>query len=211
MGRDDPQVTAERVDAIVTTNGLTMNGFLFDCKLPPERYQMGRDDLQMTAKRIDAIVTTDGLTINGLLFDCKLPPERYQDVLGLPTRTIDAGPPAPYGHRNNQVYVFDSKGIYMTEHHSSRLIESVNFIFDPADSPFPIERAFDGNLEFNGQSICSAMTEAEFEPAQMTRDFPGEYSVKLGNCWIGISALGRRDDRGKRGNPRYLVRVSVCF
>jgi hypothetical protein len=172
---------------------------------------MGRDDPQVTAKRIDAIVTTDGLTINGLRFDSKLPLERYQDALGLPTRTIDAGPPAPYGHRNNQVHVFDSEGIYLTEHHSSRLIESVNFIFDPTDSPFPIERAFDGRLEFNGQSICSGMTDADFEPAQMTRDLPGEYSVKLGNCWIGISTLGRRDARGKRSKPRYVVRVSVCF
>lgn len=165
----------------------------------------------MTAKRVDAVATADGLTINGQVFDGKLPLERYQDILGLPSRTIDAGPPAPYGHRNNQVHVFDSEGIYLTEHHASRLIESVNFIFDPADSAFPIERAFDGNLEVDGQTIRAGMSEGSIESDHLTRDLPGEYSVKLKNCWIGISALGRRDARGKRRKPKYVVRVSVCF
>jgi hypothetical protein len=161
--------------------------------------------------RVGAVATADGLSINGRLFDSKLPLERYQDVLGPPSRTIDAGPPAPYGHRNNQVLVFDSEGIYLTEHHASRLIESVNFIFDPADSPFPIERAFDGSLEVDGQIIRAGMTEGDIQLAHLSRDLPGEYSVKHEHCWIGISAQGRRDARGKRRKPRYVVRVSVCF
>jgi hypothetical protein len=172
---------------------------------------MGWEEFLVTANLIVAVAAADGLSINQQLFVGKLPLERYQDVLGLPSRTIDAGPPAPYGHQNNQVHVFDSEGIYLTEHHASRLIESVNFILDPADSPFPIERAFDGHLEVDGRTIRAGMSEAEIEPAQLTRDLPGEYSMKLGNCWIGISALGRRDARGKRTKPRYIVRLSVCF
>jgi hypothetical protein len=109
------------------------------------------------------------------------------------------------------VHVFDYDGIYLTEHHASRLIESVNFIFDPADSPFPIARAFEGKLEVDGQLIRADMAEHNFESAQFTRDLPGEYSVKHKNCWIGISAKGRRDSNGKRRRPRYVVRVSVCF
>lgn len=165
----------------------------------------------MTAKRVDAVAAADGLRINGQVFDGKLPLERYQDILGLPSRIIDAGPPAPYGHRNNQVHVFDSEGIYLTEHHASRLIESVNFIFDPAESPFPIEGAFRGNLEVDGRMIRAGMLEGEVESAHLTRDLPGEYSLKLKNCWIGVSAQGRRDSQGKRRRPRYVVRVSVCF
>jgi hypothetical protein len=165
----------------------------------------------MYAKDIEAVAGADGLTINGQVFDKKLPLERYEQILGLPSRTIDAGPPAPVGHRNNHVHVFDSEGIYMTEHHASRLIESVNFVFDPADSPFPIGGTFHGNLEVDGQRIRSGMLERDLDPAQMTRDLPGEYSVKHKHCWIGISAQGRRDSHGKRRKPRYVVRVSVCF
>lgn len=165
----------------------------------------------MTSNRFVAVATADGLSINGQLFDSKLPLERYQDVLGPPSRIIEAGQPAPYGHRNNHVHVFDSEGIYLTEHHASRLIESVNFIFEPAESPFPIERAFDGSLVVDGQTIRAGTSEGDIESAHLTRDLPGEYSVKLMKCWIGISAKGRCDGRGKRRKPRYVVRVSVCF
>jgi hypothetical protein len=165
----------------------------------------------VTAKQVEAVAAADRFTINGQVFDRKLPLERYQDVLGPPTRTIDAGPAAPVGHGNNQVHVFDSEGIYLTEHHASRLIESVNFVFDPADSPFPIERAFGGRLEVDGQLIRAGMPERDLDPARVTRALPGEYSVKHKNRWIGISAQGRRDSHGKRRKPRYVVRVSVCF
>jgi hypothetical protein len=164
----------------------------------------------MTAKRVDAFAASCGLTINGHVFDAKLPFARYQGVLGLPSRTIDAGPPPPVGHRNNQVHVFDFEGIYLTEHHSSGLIESVNFVFDPVDSPFPIGAAFGGNLDVDGQLIRVGTMEQDIDSG-LTRDLPGEYSVKHTNCWIGVSAKGRRDSLGKRRKPRYVVRVSICF
>jgi hypothetical protein len=165
----------------------------------------------MTAKRIDANVTADGLAISGYVFDKKLPLERYQGVLGAPSRTIAVGPPAPAGHRNNQVHIFDAEGIYLTEHHASRLIESVNFIFNPADSPFPIESAFCGSLKIDGNQLLPNMPEADLHATLFARDLPGEYSVKYKNCWVGVSAKGRRDSSGKRRRPRYVVRVSVCL
>lgn len=165
----------------------------------------------MTTKCIEAVAAADGLTINGQVFNKKLPLERLQIVLGLSSRTIDPGPPAPYGHRNNQVHVFDSEGIYLTEHHASRLIESVNFVFDPSDSPFPIERAFSGSLKIDGQLIRVGMSERDLDLAHLSRDLPGEFSVKHENCWIGVSTMGRRDSHGKRRKPRRVIRVSVCF
>jgi hypothetical protein len=165
----------------------------------------------VTVRLIDAVVAADGLAINGQVFDKKLPLEHYQDVLGPPNRTIDAGLPAPAGHRNNQVHVFDSEGLYLTEHHASRLIESVNFVFDSTDSPFSIAGTFSGNLRVNGQLIRVGMPECDLTLAHLTRDLPGEYSMKNQNCWIGISAQGSRDSNGKRRKPRYVVRVSVCF
>lgn len=167
--------------------------------------------MTMTAKQIDAVVTADGLAINGYVIDEKLPLEHYQEILGIPSRTIAAGPPAPAGHRNNQVHVFDAEGIYLTEHHASRLIESVNFIFDPTESAFPIESAFCGNLKIDRNQLLSNMSEAHLDAALFDRDLPGEYSIKYKKCWVGVSAKGRRDSNGKRRSPRYVVRVSVCF
>ncbi|MBM3966305.1 MAG: hypothetical protein FJ308_14760 [Planctomycetes bacterium] len=158
-----------------------------------------------------AIVTSNGLMINGHIFDSKLMLEHYVEILGAPGRSIDAGPPAPFGHRNNQIHLFDPDGIYLTEHHSSRLIESVNFIFDPSESPFQIEKAFGGSLEVEGQSIRRDMPERSMAFTSLNRDLPGEYSLVLGRIWVGISAKGRRDIYGKRMQPRFIVRVSICF
>jgi hypothetical protein len=162
-------------------------------------------------RQIDAVVAANGLMINGRVFDKKLPLAHYQDVLGPPDRTIDAGPPAPLEYRNNQVHFFDSDGLYLTEHHASRLIESVNFIFDCDDSPFTIKVSFSGNLELDGQPIRTGMPESDLITAHLKHVLPGEYAIQHPNCWIGISTKQRRDSHGKRRRPRYVVSVSVCF
>jgi hypothetical protein len=167
--------------------------------------------MDRTSIRTEAIVTPEGFSLDGHAFSEKLSLVRYQGVLGTPNRTIAAGAPAPYGHRNNQVHLFDSMGIYLTEHHASRLIESVSFIFDADDSPFPIERAFDGDLRVYGQQIYVDMKETELDSTLFSRDLPGEYWIEHKNYWIGVSAKRRRDVKGKRQNPRHVVRVSVCF
>jgi hypothetical protein len=156
-------------------------------------------------------IGSEGLTINGRIFDRKLTLEHYLEALGSPSRTVEAGPPAPFGHRNNQVHVFDSLGIYLTEHHATQLVESVNFIYEPTESPFMIEKAFEGKMDLDGQSIHFDMPEESLEVPRLNRDLPGEFSLVLGKCWIGVSAKGRRNASGKRGRPRIIVRVSVCF
>ncbi|SRR6266700_4376651 len=165
----------------------------------------------MITKQVDVVASENGLCINGTLIDKEQPLERYREVLGIPNRIIDAGPPPPVGHRSNRVHVFDSLGVYLTEHHASRLIESVNFVFDPSDSAFPIERAFGGDLKVDGQHLRANLPESHIDRSRFAHDLPGEYSVKHKNCWIGISAKGRRGADGKRREPRYVVRVSVCF
>jgi hypothetical protein len=165
----------------------------------------------MSATLIHAFATADGLELNGQHFRTRLPLKVYQHALGLPTETLDAGAPAPFGHRNNQVQIFGSTGIYLTEHHASRLIESVNFIFDPAESPFPISRSFGGTLRIDCQLIQTNMREDDLDKMQLTRDLPGKYSLGYDCCWIGIYTKRRRATTGKRKGPRYVVRVSVCL
>ena len=160
---------------------------------------------------MDAIVTADGLAIGEYLFNRQVPAEQYREALGVPDRTIAAGPPAPTGHRNNQVHIFDSQGIYLTEHHASRLVESVNFVFDSSESPFPSAVAFSGSLTIDGQQICSNMHETDLDPKTFARVLAGEYSVSYENCWIGVSTKRRRGPGGKRGRVRYVTRASVCF
>lgn len=165
----------------------------------------------MSESQLDVLASANGLAIGGHVFNKKLPLECYQVILGMPNRTIPAGPPAPVGHRNNQIHLFDAEGIYLTEHHASRLIESVNFLFDPSDSPFPIERAFRGRLVVDGHHLVPSMKEAELDKNLFVSDFAGEYIVKCGNCAVCVSTRGRHDSWGKRRKPRFVVHVSVCF
>jgi hypothetical protein len=165
----------------------------------------------MMATLITASATASGLLINGRLFAGKVPLEQYRDAIGRPSRTLDAGAPAPVGHRNNQVHVFDTVGLYLTEHHSSGLIESLNFVFDAAESPFPIDATFRGNLDVAGRHLVRSMSENDLDHTLFKRDLAGEYSAEYGPCWIGVSTKGRVGERSKRTKPRYIVRVSICF
>ena len=143
----------------------------------------------MPAMHVSAVASADGLSINGRLFNSDVPLERYQDVLGLPSRTIEGRIPAPYGHRNNQVHVFDSEGMYLIEHHASRLIVSVDFIFDLAESTFPVETVFDGSLEVDGHSIRPGMSERDIMPAHLRHVLAGYYRITLKNGSSGFSAV----------------------
>lgn len=148
--------------------------------------------------------------MNGELFDAKVVLDHYRTVLGPPSRTIEAGGPAPVGHRNNQVHLFDDAGIYLTEHHASRLVESVNFVLDVSESLFPLEEAFSGSLTVFGLPMYAGMKEEDL-PSHFQRDLPGEYSVAADKCWVSISTIGHRTPSGRRSKPRYVVSVSVSF
>src|SRR5689334_17924441 len=160
---------------------------------------------------ITAAASSDGLSLNGHSLDCKLPPGVYWGILGPPTRTFEPSPPAPYGHRNNQIHIYDSEGIYLTEHHASRLIDSINFIFDPSDSPFPIECSYRGSLVIDGQLFSIDMPEKTIVINGLSQDLRGAYRIKFQNCSVWISTKGRRGADRKRKKPRYVVCVSVCF
>jgi len=165
----------------------------------------------MKFSEINAAVSLDGLKINGIKISAQVPLDAYVQILGVPSRTIDAGQPAPFGYRNNQVHVFELYGIYLTEHHFSRMIESVNFVFDAAESLFPISAIFNGKLEIDGVAVVAGMIERDLKWANMTQDLSGEYNMKLGNCWVNISVKGRRDSLGRRKKPRVLALASICF
>jgi hypothetical protein len=57
-----------------------------------------------------ATINLAQLRLNGEDFIDAVSHSMIHDLLGPPTRVIVPGPPAPYGHRNNQVHVYDSLG-----------------------------------------------------------------------------------------------------
>jgi hypothetical protein len=163
-----------------------------------------------TTEAVVAVVSSKGLALNGTLFDDKVALSHYQTVLGLTSRTIEAGGTAPVGHRNNRIHLFDDAGVYLTEHHASRLVESVNFVFELSESLFPLKEAFSGRLTVFGLLINADCTEGDLR-SLFQRDMPGEYSLAAEKCWVSISTIGHRTPRGRRSELRYVVLVSISF
>jgi hypothetical protein len=89
------------------------------------------------------------------------PASDFRAVLGEPTRVIAAGPPAPVGHRNNQIHIYDSLGIYFNEHHYTYLLSAVTFLLDPDSSSFQLTTPFSGSLLLGDLSISTPFPERD--------------------------------------------------
>lgn len=163
-----------------------------------------------------AEVNDDGLVLNGNQYVHEVPLASIEESLGMAARTIIAGPPEPYGHRNNRAHLFDALGIYLTEHHARQLVGSVNFILDTSDGwPHPLEHPFRGELIVHGIPITAETTESDLISlgrSMLRRDLPGEYSARRGPCWVGFWLKGRRKKPGaKRGSKKFVTMVSVSL
>ena len=91
------------------------------------QYDVGANEACIVTS-VAAVITLDHLVLNGELLVEARPPSLFHNLLGPPSRIFAAGPPAPYGHRNSQIHVYDSLGIFLNEHHYTYAIEAVSFV-----------------------------------------------------------------------------------
>ena len=108
-----------------------------------------------------ATASPNSLVLAGMSISRALPASSFHDTLGTPDRIISRGQPAPVGHRNNQIHVYDSLGLYINEHHFTCLLSSVTFVLDPAHSSFPTLNPFCGNLDIGDLTITQPFHENE--------------------------------------------------
>lgn len=95
---------------------------------------------------VDASIAMNGLTLNGARLASSCPPETLHSLLGKPTRVVEAGSPAPAGHRSGQIHFYDDLGIYLNEHHYTFQIQEVVFVLSVEESPFRPAVAIHGEL-----------------------------------------------------------------
>ena len=161
-------------------------------------------------------IDLSGVTLNGHPFNTAGPLQPYVEALGDQPETKDAGDqPAPHGHRNNQFHLFHELGIYLTEHHAKRVIESVNIALEPMECPATPSRPFSGTLSIAGVEIKRGMTETDYPSSAAIK-----FESQLAGSWrsvgkglpiylstIGLKLPGQR----RRSRARSIVLVSVCF
>jgi hypothetical protein len=107
---------------------------------------------------VTADASLDGLRLNGRLFQSPVQPTEYAAVLESPPRVVEPSPPAPYGHRNNQIHLFDELGLYLIEHHATRLVDAVVFVLWLEESAFKPVCEYLGELTIGGVRFFPGMT-----------------------------------------------------
>lgn len=162
---------------------------------------------------ITARASTDSFELNGLSITGAISPTAIHQLLGEPSRIHSAGPPAPYGHRNNQIHVYDKLGLYFNEHHHTRLLTGATFVFWPKEQDFPFipEHAFAGKLILGEYEIPGAASEKE-----IIAECGLPFSDPLGGVWslpgtipIILDTKGAKLTSGRRSSARRLASVSI--
>jgi hypothetical protein len=160
-----------------------------------------------------ADVSLDGLLFNGRLFESPVLPSEYAAVLESRVRVVEPSPPAPYGHRNNQIHLFDEFGLYLVEHHATRLVNAVVFVLWLEESVFKPAREYSGELTIGGVRFFPGMTPQDYSGGTITFQGPvlGLWEARRKGICIGLNAKGMRQPSGRRGKRLRFVDVSVCF
>lgn len=109
-------------------------------------------------------IAEDHLSIDGHVFRQQVPSAEFHALLGDPDRICSAGPPPAYGHRNNQIHLYDSRGLYFNEHHSTRLVQEFVIVFDPRSATFPIGCGWAGAIRL-GEEEVTARTDLDSIPS----------------------------------------------
>ncbi len=176
------------------------------------RTRKTHSDRRATVNLVSAEVSLDGLLLNDRMFRSPVPPSEFAAVLGTPARIADPSPPAPYGHRNNQLYLFDEIGLYLIEH-STRLVDGVVFVLWLEESVFEIAREYTGDPSLGGRRFFPGAMESDYAGGTILFEGPvlGQWRAKGDGVWIGLEAKGIRQPNGRRGKRRRFASMSVCF
>lgn len=158
--------------------------------------------------------TLDSVHINGVAFVRPVLVDEFAKVLGEPSRVIGAGGPPPAGHRNNQIHLYDSLGLFLNEHHLTCLIQGVNVVFAPAQVPFPTQQVFQGELLIGGQLLTAESTLHDFLKSSTI-----PFQPHLGYCWfadgesisISLMTYAEKLRSGRRSKVRQLSYVALGF
>lgn len=162
---------------------------------------------------LDARLTPDCLHLDDTAIVSAGPVAFFHEILGAPSRVTSGATPAPAGHRNNQIHIYDSLGVYLTEHHYTYQVEAVTFVFAVDESPFPLAEPFSGTLRLGAAVVRPGMDESFLGQCSLpfAEQLRGSWTLDEGVVWIGVDTMGRRLPSGRRSKRRFIITVSACL
>ena len=163
-------------------------------------------------------IATTRVLLDGERFPDAGPPAAWHARLGPPNRIEVAGPPAPSGHRNNRVHVYDRLGVTLTEHHWTYQISSLRAVFDLTEEPFPPVAPYSGRLSLGGTEVTGETTERDLASVSIPfrQYLCGEWSGsvrdlsgRMIDVHLGTAALRTATGRSSRIRTVAAVEISV--
>jgi hypothetical protein len=137
-------------------------------------------------------------------------------MLGSPSRVVAAGPPAPAGHRNNHIHIYDDLGIRLNEHHYTFRLQEIACSFECEEPlyPFTPRSSFSGEFWIDQQRLPQGGPSAVFVdrcPIPLEPRIGGSWSWQLRDFYLGLHCRGPRLRSGRRSKQRVIVDISLSW
>jgi hypothetical protein len=162
--------------------------------------------------KIDASLS--GIRIGDALFADGVSGAAYVEVLGTPDRVVELGGPAPFGHRNNHAWFYDALGLFLSEHHLTRLISSVGVVLEPEHSYRQTKSAYSGPLDVCGVNVTRGLDAEEFVEKCQTQ-FHWHLGRRLfaesETVSIDIDTYRPQTPSGRKSTRKHIAVVTTAF
>lgn len=168
----------------------------------------------------DLRISETRVTLNGTPIHVAAPVATFHSLLGEPTRVIPAGPPAPFGHRNNHIHFYDHLGLTLNEHHDTYQIQAVTAVLNTVDAIHPTTQPFSGTLQIGGVNLAAGDAESDLEGTtiRFLSYLPGEWAADVLSApteghriHVSIATKGRKLPSGRRSRRREILSVSLSL
>ena len=165
---------------------------------------------------VEVEIRLEGIVISGHPIPAAVQPSWLHEMLGIPDRIVDPAPPAPVGHRNNQIHVYDDLGLYFHEHHWTRLAEDLVFVYWPEEEcyDFTPHQAFSGHLKLRDYFVPAGASESQFIrecPIPFEEYLSAHWRAESGRCLVGMVSKGAKLRSGRRSKRRRVVTIDVSW
>ncbi len=173
-----------------------------------------------TIDSCDLCVTATSVTIGQTPIHAAGPVGTFHSLLGEPTRIIPAGPPAPFGHRNNHIHFYDHLGLRLNEHHYTHQIQAVTAVLNTVDSIHPTRLPFSGTLQVGGVNIGEGEVETKLAESAIpfVSRLPGIWAADVTSApteghriHISVDTKGRMLPSGRRSRKREILSVELSL
>jgi hypothetical protein len=137
-------------------------------------------------------------------------------VLGKPSRIDSGEKPAPVGHRNNQIHIYDELGITFQEHHFTKLVLCVQCWFQTNDPEyrFTPQHDFTGRLIIDGIQMPSGGNVQLFlanSPLILSDGFGGTWRYNEGDFDILVSSRGKLLPSKRRSKIKEITSIALSW